>query len=81
MIARQIYLFRAMKTPMDTSGKVFVHGYRRNNGTQVKSYWRKLPVRGIGARRHTNQKNGQIPLLIISCDGMNLGLREYFIFL
>lgn len=59
---KQIYLFRAMKTPIDTSGKVFVHGYRRSNGTQVKAYWRKLPSRQIGARRHINRKNGQIPL-------------------
>ena len=62
MKAKQIYLFRRMKTPIDTSGKVFVHGYRRSNGTQVKSYWRKLPGRQVGARRHNTRKNGQIPL-------------------
>lgn len=59
---KQTYLFRTMKTPIDTSGKVFVHGYRRSNGTQVKPYWRKLPGRKVGARKQTNRKNGQIPL-------------------
>lgn len=62
MKARQLYLFRKMKTPSDTSGKVFVHGYRRYNGTQVKSYWRKLPRRQIGARKEVNKNNGQILL-------------------
>lgn len=62
MITRQLYLFRKMKTPSDTSGKVFVHGYRRNNGTQVKSYWRKLPGRQIGACKEANRNNGQILL-------------------
>lgn len=62
MMTRQLYLFRKMKTPSDTNGKVFVHGYRRNNGTQVKSYWRKLPVRQIGARKESNRNNGQILL-------------------
>ena len=51
-----------MKTSIDTNGKVFVHGYRRSNGTQVKSYWRKLSGRKVGARKQTNRKNGQIPL-------------------
>lgn len=62
MMARQLYLLKEMKTPRDTSGKVFVHGYRRNNGTQVKSYWRKLPGRQIGTRREIRQKKGQMSL-------------------
>ncbi len=52
MKATQLYLFKEMKPRTDTSGKVYVHGYRRGNGTYVKPYWRKHPGRQIGARRH-----------------------------
>ena len=39
-----------VKTPIDTSGKVYVNGYRRSGGTFVKSHWRKLPKKRIGIR-------------------------------
>ncbi len=51
-----------MKTRIDTSGKVFVNGYRRGNGKYVKPYWRKQPNRQIGARRHIPVRKEQIPL-------------------
>lgn len=62
MKAKQLYLFDPVKTQIDTSGKVFVNGYRRNNGTYVKPYWRKNPGRQLGVRRHLAAKKEQLPL-------------------
>ena len=62
MKAKQLYLFKEMKTHIDTSGKIFVNGYRRGNGTQVKAYWRKHPSRQIGDRKHIPAYKGQLPL-------------------
>jgi hypothetical protein len=62
MQAKQIYLFKTMKTHIDTSGKVFVNGYRRCGGTYVKPYWRKHPSRQIGAGRHVPVRKEQLPL-------------------
>lgn len=62
MRTKQLYLFKEMKTPIDTSGKIFVNGYRRGNGTQVKAYWRKSPNRQIGARKHLVVNKGQLSL-------------------
>ena len=62
MKPKQLYLFRQMKTPSDTFGKIFVHGYRKRNGTQVKPYWRKSPGKRIGARKPDSTVKEQIPL-------------------
>ena len=62
MRTKQLYLFKEMKTHIDTSGKIFVNGYRRGNGTQVRAYWRKSPSRQIGARKHLIVNKGQLPL-------------------
>ena len=62
MRAKQLYLFKETKTHIDTSGKIFVNGYRRGNGTQVKAYWRKSPSRQIGARKNLTTNKEQLPL-------------------
>lgn len=62
MKAEQIYLFKTMKTYIETSGKIYVNGYRRCSGTYVKPYWRKHPSKQIGAGRHVPAKKEQLPL-------------------
>ena len=62
MKPKQRYLFKTVKTHIDTSGKIFVNGYRRSNGTYVKPYWRKSPSRQIGARRNVSVNKEQLPL-------------------
>lgn len=62
MKAKQIDLFKTMKTHTDTSGKVYVNGYRRSSGTYVKPYWRKHPNKQIGAGQHVPVNKEQLPL-------------------
>ena len=51
-----------VKTPIDTSGKVYIHGYRRSGGTFVKSHWRKLPKKRIGIRTSKPTSKSQLIL-------------------
>ena len=56
MTAEQLDLFKnnlfKNKIPqIDTCGKIYVNGHRRN-GAYVKPYWRKSPRRQIGSRRN-----------------------------
>ena len=51
-----------VKTPIDTSGKVYVNGYRRSGGTFVKSHWRKLPKKKIAIR--TNKPTSKSQLIL-----------------
>lgn len=62
MKAKQIDLFKTMKMYIDTSGKVYVNGYRRSGGTYVKPYWRKPPNKQIGAGRHVPVNKEQLLL-------------------
>lgn len=48
MKAEQFDLIKKEKPLNDTSGKIYVMGYRRSGGTFVKAHWRKLPRRQIG---------------------------------
>ena len=59
-------LFKTMKPHIDTSGKVYVNGYRRCGGTYVKPYWRKQPTRQIGARKHVPIRKEQLALFKLS---------------
>ncbi len=51
-----------VKTPIDTSGKVYVNGYRRSGGTYVKPHWRKLPKKRIGIRTKNSTSKSQLTL-------------------
>ncbi len=62
MKATQLYLFNEMKPHTDTSGKIYVHGYRRRNGTYVKPYWRKHPGSQFGTQKHATLFKEQLLL-------------------
>lgn len=51
-----------VKTPIDTSGKVYIRGYRRSGGTFVKSHWRKLPKKRFGIRTKNSSSESQLML-------------------
>ena len=51
-----------VETSIDTSGKVYVNGYRRSGGTFVKPHWRKLPKKRIGIRTKNPTPKSQLIL-------------------
>ena len=66
MIAEQLNLFnnkfKNKIDRIDTSGKIYVNGYYRGNGTYVKPHWRKQPSRQIDTRKNLLVCKEHLPL-------------------
>jgi hypothetical protein len=48
---KQLYLFKEVESHMRITDKIHVRAHQRRDGSYVKEYWRKRPIRKGGTRK------------------------------
>ena len=48
---KQLYLFKEVESHMRITDKIQVRAHQRRNGSYVKEYWRKRPIKKGGTRK------------------------------
>jgi hypothetical protein len=48
---KQLYLFKEVESHMRITDKIQVRAHQRRNGSYVKEYWRKRPIKKGGTHK------------------------------
>ena len=60
---KQLYLFKEVESHMRITDKIHVRAHQRRNGSHVKEYWRKRPIRSGGTRKLSPTAEEQLSFL------------------